>query len=302
MNNKLHFLIIYFNIFLLGFLNAQNIGIGKDVFDPDSSALLEIRGNKGLLIPRMTTAQRDSIHNPAQSLLLFNTTNKCFETYIDNMWLDIWCSCGNYTVTYDGVTYNTIKVGDQCWLLQNLRTKKYNDNTYITPVSDKVTWQSANYGAYSCYNNDTANCLIYGALYNWHAVNSGKLCPKGWHVPSDTEWKTLEVYLGMTQAQADATGWRGTDQGAKIAGNANLWDDGYLKQNNNFGYIGFNAIPGGYRDKTGDFSSINKFSCFWTNNDFGISAWYRKIEHNNTNIFRNSYDKMAGFSVRCIRD
>jgi len=98
---------------------AQNVGISPDGSAPDNSAMLDIKSTSGgLLIPRMTTAQRNAISNPAQSLLIFNTTTKCFETYVDGQWNSIWCSpCEGITaVTYDGVTYNTVQIGNQCWL------------------------------------------------------------------------------------------------------------------------------------------------------------------------------------------
>ena len=285
-------------------MNGQNVGIGANTFTPDNSALLELQStNSGLLLPRMTTAQRDAISNPAQSLLIFNTTTKCFETYVDGQWNSIWCNgpCEGITaVTYDGVTYNTVSIGSQCWLKENLRTTKYNDGTSITNVTDNATWTSTTSGAYCCYDNNPSNCDTYGALYNWYAVNTGKLCPSGWHVPTDDDFKTLEMYLGMTQAQADTIEWRGTDQGSKLAGNAGLWTDGALVQNPNFGTSGFSALPGGYRYST--FYSIGNYSCLWTNTEFGISAWYRKIEPDKIKIFRNSHNKEGGFSVRCIRD
>ena len=361
-------------------MNAQNLGIGANVFTPDTSALVEMRGTKGLLIPRMTTTERDAITSPAQSLLIFNTDTKCFETNIDGQWQKIYCTCadltvtavaspstinsgqsstltasgastylwstgantasitvsptstttytvtgtssagctatatvtvtvntftcGTSTVTYDGVTYNTIQIGDQCWFKENLRTTKYNDGTSITKITSNATWASTTSDAYCCYSNDTSNCNTYGALYNCYAVNTGKLCPSGWHVPSDGEWKTLEMYLGMTQAQADATGWRGTDQGAKLAGNASLWIDGALEQNANFGTSGFSALPGGNRSYSdGSFNILGKYGDWWSSTETdGSNAWNRNLSYTNANVFRYNYNKSYGFSVRCLRD
>jgi uncharacterized protein (TIGR02145 family) len=288
-------------------MNGQNVGIGANMFTPDNSALLELQStNRGLLLPRMTTAQRDAISNPAQSLLIFNTTTKCFETYVGNVWRAVWCdfTCGTSTVTYDGFTYNTVQIGNQCWLKENLRTTKYNDGTSITNVTDNATWTSTTSGAYCCYSNSTSNCTTYGALYNWYAVTTGKLCPSGWHVPSDAEWKTLEMYLGMTQAQADATGWRGTDQGSKLAGSANLWTDGVLDQNANFGTSGFSALPGGYRDYSGgSFYGLGYDGYWWSSTEYGGSdAWYRYLYYYNANVGRYNDYKRNGFSVRCLRD
>jgi len=322
---KIRFLVIIISsmVIMSAQMNGQNVGIGADVFTPDNSALVEIRadvftpdnsalveirGTKGLLIPRMTTIQRDSMSSsstPAQSLLIFNTTTKCFETYVGNVWYTVWCElpCGN-TVSYDGVTYNTVQIGNQCWFKENLRTTKYNDGTSITNITNASTWTSTTTGAYCCYSNSTSNCTTYGALYNWYAVTTGKLCPSGWHVPSDAEWKTLEMYLGMTQAQADATGWRGTDQGSKLAGNASLWTDGALDQNVNFGTSGFSALPGGSRNHSdGSFSSLGNYGYWWSSTVYdGSNAWYRSLYCNNANVLRYNYDKRSGFSVRCLRD
>ena len=113
------------------------------------------------------------------------------------------------------------------------------------------------------------------------------------------------MYLGMTQAQADATGWRGTDQGAKLAGNASLWIDGALEQNANFGTSGFSALPGGYRDYyfDGSFYLLSYYGFWWSSTEYdGSSAWSRSLTYNDTNVHRGSDNKKFGFSVRCLRD
>lgn len=215
------------------------------------------------------------------------------------------CICGTSKVSYDGVTYNTVQIGTQCWMKENLRTTKYNDNSSIPNVTNNSTWTSTTSGAYCCYSNNTSNCTTYGALYNWYAVNTGKLCPSGWHVPSDAEWKTLEMYLGMTQAQADATGWRGTNQGSKLAGNASLWTNGALEQDISFNTSGFSALPGGYRNYTGgSFYYLSNYGYWWSSTGYGSSdAWTRGLYYNYTSVSSgNDYGKEYGFSVRCLRD
>jgi uncharacterized protein (TIGR02145 family) len=213
------------------------------------------------------------------------------------------CS-GVSTVTYDGVTYNTVAIGSQCWFKENLRTTKYNDGTSITNVTDNDTWASTTSGAYCCYDNNPSNCDTYGALYNWYAVETGKLCPSGWHVPTDDDFKTLEMYLGMTQAEADATLGRGTDQGSKLAGNASLWTDGALDQNVNFGTSGFSALPGGERSfSDGSFNDLGKYGNWWSSTEYTSSGvWRRFLYYDNATVFRFNYVKSYGFSVRCLRD
>jgi len=288
---------------------GQNLGIGANTFTPDNSALLEIRGTKGLLIPRMTTAQRDSMtlsSTPAQSLLIFNTTTKCYEGYVDGQWNQLWCSftCGTSTVTYDGVTYNTVQIGNQCWFKENLRTTKYNDGTSITKITNNSTWASTTSGAYCCYSNDTSNCTTYGALYNWYAVNTGKLCPSGWHVPSDAEWTTLTDYLS-----ANSTYWCGSDSSYIAKSLASTtWNlstttcavGNNLSANNS---TGFSALPGGYRNYSGSFRNFGGNGCWWSSTANGGSyAWTRTLDYNSAKVLRSYDNRRYGFSVRCLRD
>lgn len=290
-------------------MNGQNVGIGTNTFTPDNSALLELQStNSGLLLPRMTTAQRDAISNPAQSLLIFNTTTKCFETYVGNVWYTVWCefTCGTSTVTYDGVTYNTVQIGDQCWLKENLRTTKYNDGTSITNITNNSTWASTTSGAYCCYSNNTSNCTTYGALYNWYAVNTGKLCPSGWHVPSDAEWTTLTNYLS-----ANSTYWCGSNSSyiAKSLASTTSWNSSTttcavgnnLSANNS---TGFSALPGGSRySSDGSFYDFGYDGYWWSSTEYdGSDAWLRNLWYNNANVNRYNDIKSYGFSVRCLRD
>ena len=291
-------------------MNGQNVGIGANTFTPDNSALLELQStNSGLLLPRMTTAQRDAISNPAQSLLIFNTTTKCFETYVGNVWRAVWCdfTCGTSTVTYDGVTYNTVQIGNQCWFKENLRTTKYNDGTSITNVTDNATWTSTTSGAYCCYSNDTSNCTTYGALYNWYAVNTGKLCPSGWHVPSDAEWTTLTNYLS-----ANSTYWCGSNSSyiAKSLASTTSWNSSTttcavgnnLSANNS---TGFSALPGGLRSSgDGSFLNLGSYGYWWSSTEIdGSDAWARRLSYNNADVDRDDKrNKRSGLSVRCLRD
>ena len=103
----------------------------------------------------------------------------------------------NTVTDVDGNTYKTVIIGTQVWMAENLKTTKYNDGIQIPLVTDPITWINLKSAAYCWYNNDLAtNKNIYGAIYNWLVVNTGKLCPIGWHVPSDTEWTTLTTFLG----------------------------------------------------------------------------------------------------------
>ena len=169
---------------------------------------------------------------------------------------------------YDGNKYQAIKIGNQWWMAENLKTTHFANGTEITLVESNSAWDALGYDdkAYCYYNNnENGEVSTYGSLYTWAAAMNGTtssdnnpsgvqgVCPSGWHFPSDDEWKQLEIHLGMSQADADDFGWRGTNEGSKLAGNASLWDDGDLENDAAFGTSGFKALPGGNRYDTGDF-------------------------------------------------
>lgn len=200
--------------------------------------------------------------------------------------------CGESTVTdYQGNVYNTVKIGSQCWLKQNLRSTKYNDGTNIPNVTNNTTWDNLTTPAYCWYNNNYSTYgSVYGALYNWYAVNTGKLCPVGWHVPSDAEWTELTDYLGGESVAGGKL---------KEAGTAH-----WLSPNTGATNVaGFTALPGGSRLGSGGFYNVGDGGIWWsaTEND-ASSAWYRVVDSGSSDVGRNSYDKEVGFSVRYVRD
>ena len=154
------------------------------------------------------------------------------------------------TVTdIDGNVYETVLIGEQLWMAENLKVTHYNDGSEIPTGLDNSTWNSTNEGAYAIYDDDLANAEVYGNLYNGFIIDEDSgVCPEGWHVPSDGEWKELELFLGMSEEEVNSLIWRGTNQGSKIAGNSELWNDGDLKSDLDFGMSGFNALPAGARD------------------------------------------------------
>ena len=211
---------------------------------------------------------------------------------------------GGSVTDIDGNLYNTVKIGGQVWMAENLATTKYNDGSGISNVTDHSTWENLSSGAYCWYGNDeTTYKDTYGALYNWYTIQTGKLCPDGWHVPTDEEYKTLEMYLGMKQSQADATGWRGINEGSKLADDANLWNDGELENNAEFGISGFRALPGGRRALDGNYNYVGALSLWWSSSAFSSTgAWGRYIDANASSVYRRDYEKGFGFSVRCVKD
>ena len=148
----------------------------------------------------------------------------------------------------------------------------------------------------------------YGRLYNWYAVNDSRnIAPSGWHVPSDEEWKKLEMYLGMSQEEADSWNWRGTDEGGKMKTLGTIEEGDGLWYSPNTGATnesGFSALPSGLRHSFyGTFYDIGKYAHFWSsleseNND----AWSRILAYRGSDVLRINYAKQTGFSVRCIKD
>ncbi|MFZ0280712.1 MAG: FISUMP domain-containing protein [Bacteroidales bacterium] len=198
----------------------------------------------------------------------------------------------------DGNLYKTVAIGTQVWMAENLKTIKLNENTNITNVTSGATWAALTTPGYAWYGNDEAtNKPLYGALYNWHTVNTGILCPTGWHVPSDDEFKTLEMFLGMTQAQVDVSGWRGTDQGTQLK-NTTGWTTG-----NGTNTSGFSALPGGYRFYVdGGFNSAGTISYWWSSTEINLDRSYgRQLDAAHADVERTNADKHAGKYVRCLK-
>jgi uncharacterized protein (TIGR02145 family) len=215
-------------------------------------------------------------------------------------------SCGNYSVIdFQGNVYNTIKIGNQCWLKQNLKSTKYNDGNNIPNKTTAYDWTYYNTPAYCWYNNNSTTGAIYGALYNFYAIETGKLCPIGWHIPSDSEWQTLEIFLGIDAATANTYGWRGSNQGGELKETGTShWNAPNTGATNN---ILFTAFGGGKREMdysyaTAPFSELKQYGYFWTSSiDIGWS-YYRKIGFDHSEIGRWEQDKHTGSSVRCVRD
>lgn len=238
----------------------------------------------------------------------FSLVTICFLFLAQNLFSQIVLEgvvTDNGTVTdRDGNVYKTIKIGNQWWMAENLKVTHYRNGDPIPNVTDNGQWSNLNTGAWCAYANDVANADTYGLLYNWFAVNDSRnIAPEGWHVPTDREWKQLEMALGMSRDEADDTGWRGTNEGSKLAGNAELWNNGDLKNNAEFGSSGLSGLPGGYRLGYGLFAGLGLYAAFWSSTEYLSSyAWYRSLLYNSTDVARYDTSKEVGFSVRCVRD
>jgi uncharacterized protein (TIGR02145 family) len=206
-------------------------------------------------------------------------------------------------VDVDGNSYGVVRIGSQLWLRENLNVTRYRDGTPIPEVTETGAWTRVTTGAWctpSLYYPP-----IYGLLYNWLAVaDVHGICPAGWHVPTDGEWKTLEMQLGMTLAEADAEEWRGTVEGGKLK---TTDVTGPLRWNTpNTGATnesGFSALPGGDRSELGVFASSVIYGRWWTATERGpYTAWFRSLTYTRATIYRSDLPKNWGFSVRCVED
>lgn len=200
----------------------------------------------------------------------------------------------------DGNEYKTVKIGSQCWFAENLKTTKFNNGNDIKNITDNGQWANYKNPAYCWYENNSGYKNEYGALYNWYAASSGKLCPTGWHVPSDDEWTTLENNLGKDKAAAKLreTGtahWKGTT--ANVTNETN-----------------FNMVGAGLRDPYGNFTwteldskleekYMKSEAAFWTTTGKTVSyAWNRTNYYYDDMLNRHEVQKWNGFSVRCVKD
>jgi len=214
----------------------------------------------------------------------------------------------------DGQLYRTVKIGDQWWMAENLKATKYSDDLEIPLVTKDSVWSTleSNDKAYCFYNNSDSLWEIYGTLYTWPAAMNGEtsseanpsdvqgVCPTGWHLPSDEEWKLMESFLGMSQSEINDIGWRGTNEG------------GMLKETDTLHWIspnqgatnesGFTALGGGGRDNSGGFDPMNHIAMWSTTEYDSTFSLLRSLGHDRSKIYRHYREKTMGLNVRCIKN
>ena len=203
----------------------------------------------------------------------------------------------NTITDVDGNIYHYVVIGTQTWMVENLKTTKYNDGTAIPLGTDDTAWANLTTPGYCWYNNDAATYKnTYGALYNWFTVNTSKLAPSGWHVPTDAEWTILTIYLGGETV----AGGKMKSTGTREAGTG-LWYRPNIGATNE---SGFTAVPAGYRDYDGTFKRIGMTGAWWSSSEYGtgIYAWTRYLLYDYIDAYRDFRSKNDGFSVRCVRN
>jgi uncharacterized protein (TIGR02145 family) len=299
---KLSFFIVM--LILYDSILFAQVGINTDASNPDPSAILDAKSTSmGFLLPRMTTTQMKAISSPAAGLLVYNTTLRMMCLFDGTSWIITTNrdgqSCG--TVSYGGTTYNSVVIGMQCWMTQNL-----NIGTAVTGSQEQTN--NAVIEKY-CYNDLSTNCDVYGGLYQWAemvqylngATNTTSwspvptgyvqgICPPNWHLPTDAEWTTLSTYLGGSGCggklkETGITHWYTPNTGATNS-------------------TGFTGLPGGYRSTTGTFVDLTYNGYFWAAwESMAGAAYYRYLWYFNATFYNpSSVAKTYGYSVRCLQN
>jgi uncharacterized protein (TIGR02145 family) len=210
----------------------------------------------------------------------------------------------NTVLDIDGNVYYTVTIGKQVWMVENLKTTHYNDGTEIA--------QGSSIGDYSgeaepeywfAYNDNLANVDTFGRLYTWYVVNSfHDICPKGWHIPTDSEWNELQVFLGMIPSDTILICSENNDISGKLKETGlKHWTYPNTCATDEYG---FKVLPAGYRRRFyQEFAYKGEYACFWTSTEWDNSnAWYRHFYYNKASICRTYNLKNYGFSIRCIKD
>lgn len=319
--------------FAVGGLSSTGKNIGKDYLTvSDDSVRVYIhentaKGNRGgFAVGGLSAGGKSTVNNlfyvDPDTTAITNILSAATNIVVGG---DIFGADGGfYTSTdsvtdYDGNVYPVVAIGNQVWMAKNLMTTHYADGTPLvdgTPQGDITGDYITKY--YFWYQDEyEVFGPTYGALYTWAAAMNEEqssdanpsgvqgVCPDGWHLPSDEEWKELEMYLGMDQENANATGWsRGANEGSKLAGAAELWQDGALENDLAFGTSDFHFIPSGFRSPNGAYNFIGVGGYGWSSTEYNTTqSWYRSLDYSVTVVNRNTdYSKDNGIPVRCIKD
>ncbi|MBN1340177.1 MAG: fibrobacter succinogenes major paralogous domain-containing protein [Bacteroidales bacterium] len=216
-------------------------------------------------------------------------------------------SCGDILSDIDGNNYNTVLIGNQCWMKENLKTTTYQNGIPIPNVVDPGQWSNLTTGAYVWYDNDILWKDKYGALYNWYApIDTNGLCPAGWHVPTNDEWTILTDFIGgayyggnklksCRQINSPLGGLCNTNEHPR-------WDQHWSQYGTD--EFSFSGFPGGGRfGGTYVYGAIGARGYWWSSSETSSNwAWIRELLYNYSYVYYGDSDKKNGLSVRCLRD
>jgi len=296
---------------------VAQVSISSGTSTPHPSAMIDVQSTeKGALIPRMSTAQLEAIVSPANGLQVYCTSDDKLYIYVasSGLWREVAYGpgvivppfvCGNQFIDFrDGKSYNTVLIGSQCWLAENLNT-----GTQIAGIEEQTSNQVIEK---YCFDNDPSNCETYGGLYQWNEMmayteNEGTrgICPEQWHLPTHAEWCTMSQLLDPT-VNCTTTGWTGSTAGGKIKSTGTHEAGTGLWMSPNTGATnesGFTTLPGGYRAGYGTFEEQHYFGFFWCSSVHGASSAFDwGVTFSVSEINKGNDDKNMGFSVRCVKD
>ena len=206
---------------------------------------------------------------------------------------------GQDTVTdIDGNVYQTVQIGEQLWMKENLMVTHYNNGDEIPTGYSNDEWANLSTGAYAVYDDNESNADTYGYLYNWYAVDDDRgVCPASWHVPTDGEYTALSDYLGGTSV----AGGKLKECTEGSCPESEYW---YSPNTGATNESGFTALPGGYRSSLNDnYTNVGFGGSFWSSTESGSGiAWCRLLNYYYSEIYRPYSNKRIGFSVRCVMD
>ncbi|MGQ8336302.1 FISUMP domain-containing protein [Sunxiuqinia sp. A32] len=210
----------------------------------------------------------------------------------------------------DGNVYKTVKIGNQWWMAENLKTTKYRDGSIIANKESNSEWANSTTGAYS-YSSNTYK-ETYGLLYNWYAANTSTLAPEGWHVPSNAEWSELQNYLADNGYNYDGSIGGGNDKIGKALASESDWTNSTIigsignnqSENNR---SGFSGLPGGWRLSDGSYQvDSGTYGCWWSKGEYDGYTFLNALRYDNEQLYRHisnlSGAKVVGYNVRCVKD
>ena len=311
MKTKIYFLLLILFPGIQYNANSQGVSINEDGAEPDSSALLDLQStSKGLLVPRMAQYQITDIQDPANGLIVFNTTDNKYYAYLEteNAWKEISYGtnsmtpfvCGSDLYDYrDGQSYSTKQYGNRCWMTENL-----NIGTMTTAYNQS---NDGNIEKYCMYNN-TANCDEYGGLYQWNEAmqyttqqGAQGICPDGWHIPTNMEWFLFQNLIDPTITNPTSIGQQGGNYSGgwlKEAGYTHWYSPNTYATNASE----FTALGSGFRYGSGSYS-FKQEGDFWSSTQYSSTQAYdMELYYNNPFIYRRVPNKVHGLGVRCIKD